>query len=231
MTTDIIQRSPEWVAARWQKITASRFADAVSFKEKTTKAAVPAAPTKGREAAPREFILVSSDARNTYMRQLVAELLAEVPREPVSSKSMSWGADAEAPAFEAWELETGIDLLPGGFFTHPDYPFIGASPDGLIRADGGLELKSPYDPQVHIRTWDEGMPDDHMPQVQGGIFCAKRSYWEFCSFDPRAKNKFQLYRQRIDRDSAYIKKLETDLLQFWAEVQAMVKRIEEKAHQ
>lgn len=206
----IEQRSEGWREARAGKITASCFADAIAMNK--TK------PGK------------STATRDTYMRKVVAEILSGRPNHEISSKSLAWGTEAERFAREAYELETGLVVVESEFVTHYEYPFIGASPDGLVGNDGGLEMKSPHDEQVHIGTWLHGMPEDHIPQVQGNMMVTGRSWWDFVSYDPRQSEKYQLYVQRIHRDDEYISKtLLPSLLDFWADVQRMVKTIQDKA--
>lgn len=204
-----VQGSPEWLAERAGRITASRFADAIAISKKTGK------PTMEREK---------------YMRSIVAELLSGRPRHSVSSQSMAWGSEAEAIARAAYELDCGIVVEPCGFIAHYQYDYIGGSPDGLIGTDGIIEIKCPHDEQVHIGTWLNGMPDDHIPQVQGNMMVTGRQWCDFISFDPRQGEPYQLYVQRIARDEDYISQaLLPGLLAFWSEVQAMVKTIQERA--
>jgi hypothetical protein len=99
----------------------------------------------------------------------------------------------------------------------------------LIDDDGGLEGKCPHDEAVHILTWLEGMPEDHMPQVQGCMFVTGRKWWDFTSFDPRQTASHRLYIQRVYRDDDYIANLEKQILQFEMELRAMVEIIRSKA--
>lgn len=205
----IDQRSPEWFEQRAGRITASRFADAIAMNKQTGK------PTAARE---------------TYMRSIVAEILSGRPRHSVSSQSMAWGTEAEQFARQAYELEKGFFVEEAGFTTHYQYDYIGGSPDGLVGNDGLIEIKCPHDEQVHIGTWLNGMPDDHKPQVQGNLMVTGREWLDFISFDPRQAPRYQLYIQRIERDEDYIShELLPGLLQFWCEVQGMVRAIQEKA--
>lgn len=195
------QRSPEWYATRAGKLTASRFVDVMGTKA----------------------------ARARYMREIVFERLAGVPKHSVGSKSMNWGQEIEPFSLEAFELQTGKIVTPAEFITHPRYPFIGCSPDGLIGADEGLEMKAPHDEAVHIETWLSGMPKDHAPQVQGSMFVTGRAAWWFTSYDPRQGERFRLYVERIKRDEKYIADLAAGLLQFQAEALAMQAELERKA--
>jgi hypothetical protein len=218
----IEQRSAEWFAERAGCITASNFSDAIAMKEVVVQR-----ESKGTQRITK---MVSTEARNTYMRKVVAEILSGKPNHSVSSRSMSWGADMEDFAEEAYELHTGNIVTAAPFMRHPAYQFLGASPDGLIGKDGGKEMKCPYDEQVHIRTWLEGMPDDHIDQVQGGMLVTVRKWWDFVSYHPEQAPPFRLFIQRIERDDAYINTvLLPGLLQFWAEVNQMVEIIKQKA--
>lgn len=201
------QRSVEWHADRAGKITASRFIDVIAVR---------------RDGKPTE-------GRTKYMHQLVFERLAASPKREVSSKSMAWGAEVEGFARDAYELRTGNIVTQAPFLLHPRYDFIGCSPDGLIDADGGLEMKCPHDESVHIATWLDGMPRDHLPQVQGSMLVTGRRWWDFVSYDPRQGERFRLYIERIERDDEYISTLAASLLQFNAEAIAMQAELERKA--
>ena len=205
----IDQRSDAWFQQRSGRITASRFADAIAMNKKT-----------GQPTA----------ARQTYMRTVVAEILSGRPKHSISSQALSWGTEAEQFAREAYELETGLVVAESGFVVHYEFDFIGGSPDGLVGADGIIEVKCPHDEQVHIGTWLDGMPADHIPQVQGNLMVTGRAFCDFISFDPRQAEPYRLYVQRIERDDKYISEtLLPGLLDFWADVQRMVKTIQDKA--
>lgn len=207
MSDVIEQRTDEWRLVRAGKITASRFADVIDV----TKAGKPTA------------------ARSKYLREIVFERISQAPKHEVGGHALRWGTDVESFAREAFELETGMIVTPGQFVLHPDYPFIGCSPDGLIGSDGGYESKCPMDEAVHINTLLNGMPDDHVPQVQGGMLVTGRRWWLFASYDPRVPDPYSLYTQIVPRDDAYIDGvLLPGLLQFEAEVNAMIKRLKEK---
>lgn len=206
--SDIAQRTEDWRAARAGKLTASRFADVVGL----TKA--------GKHKAERA----------KYMRQIVFERLALAATHEIGGHALKWGTEVEQFGKEAFELETGLILQDASFVTHPQYPFIGCSPDALIGDDGGYESKCPMDEGVHIETWLNGMPDEHLHQVQGCMFVTGRKWWEFVSFDPRMASRFQLYRQRIPRDDDYINGiLLPGLLQFNAEVEQMIAELNRRA--
>jgi putative phage-type endonuclease len=205
MSEQIEQRTEAWFAQRAGKITASRFIDVISL----TKA--------GKATAARE----------RYMREIVFERLSGTPKHSVGALSLKWGTDVEQFAREAYEVESGDVVSETGFVTHPDYPFIGGSCDGLIGDDGIIEIKCPHDEQVHIETWLNGMSPDHRAQVLGNLLVTGRKYAVFISYDPRQSERFRLYHQRIERDEEFIQGvLLPGLLQFEAEANQMIERLE-----
>ena len=117
MSEVIEQRTDDWRAARAGKLTGSRFVDVVAV----TKAGKPTA------------------ARAKYMREVVFERLALAATHEIGGQALKWGTEVEQFGKEAFELETGLILQDSPFVTHPQYPFIGCSPDALIGEDGGYD--------------------------------------------------------------------------------------------
>lgn len=202
------QNTTEWLQARAGKITASRMCDVMAFGKRDGK------PLKSRQ---------------DYIGDIVAELLTGEPKEQVRAKPLDWGHDVEAAARVAYEAETGEIVQQVGFMAHPLLPYIGCSPDGLIGADGQTQIKCPNNPAVHIATLRDGMPDEHIPQVQGEMFVTGRAWSDFVSFDPRMPEHLRLYRQRVYRDDTYIQQLADACASLWAEVQTYITYLNQRA--
>lgn len=202
------QNTQEWRDARAGHITASRMCDVLAFGKRDGK------PLK---------------ARADYIGDIVAELLTSEPREQVRAKPLDWGHDVEDAARAAYEAETGEIVQRVGFMEHPLLPYIGCSPDGLICADGQQQIKCPNNPAIHIATLRDGMPDEHIPQVQGEMLVTGRAWSDFVSFDPRMPRHLRLYRQRIPRDDKYIATLAEACASLWEEVQKYMRYLQERA--
>lgn len=202
------QGSAAWLFERVGYITASRFEDAIG-KLKSGK---------------------YSAARETYLWELVIERITNMPSDHWTSAAMQWGQDQEAGSKMAHELATGHIIESVGFCKHPKIPFVGASPDGMIGEDGGFESKSPMNSRYHLETLIGGIiPAEHVAQVQGGMWCTGRKWWDFQSFDPRLPEPLQRFCVRVERDDAYIANLEAEIIVFAQEVDARVKSIMERA--
>lgn len=196
------QGSVDWLQDRCGCATASCFADIIAVSKSTGK------PLK---------------ARDDYLWRLVSEQVYGTPTEAVSARSMEWGTEIEPFARQAYEIETGSIAVPSGFVLHKSIPYCGASPDGLILLDGGIEIKCPKSRAVHLQTWRmDDMPVEHIPQVQGNLWVNEREWFDFISYDPRAPEHLRLYVKRIYRNDKYIVALESHVTEFLDEVKQLV---------
>jgi hypothetical protein len=192
-----------WRRERAAFVTASRFADVMAF---------------GKTGQPLK-------ERRDYLGEIVTERLTGEPCSMILAPALGWGNDVEPYGKTAYEIATGCVLREPGLLKHPSIPWVAATPDGLVDPDGGYESKCPANSLVHLQTWLDGMPKAHMPQIQGGMWVCERAWWDFVSYDPRMPAHLRLYRQRIQRDDAYIAQLEKHVRQFLAEVDEMLDRI------
>jgi putative phage-type endonuclease len=195
----IIQGSPEWHAIRLGRVTASRVADVVA-KTKTGYGA----------------------GRSNYMAELVAERLTGTPAERFSNAAMAWGTEKEPEARAAYVFAQEVDVEEIGFVHHPKIAQSGASPDGLVGADGLVEIKCP-NTATHIDTLlGNAIPGKYVIQMQWQMACAERAWCDFASFDPRLPPEMQLWVQRLRRDDVMIRELEDEVVAFLAELDAKV---------
>lgn len=197
--TEIVQGSEAWFAARCGKVTASRVADVI-------------ARTKSGWGA----------SRANYAAQLVAERLTKTVAETFSNVAMQWGTEQEPVARAAYEFYRDADVTEVGFVVHPRIAMSGASPDGLVGADGLVEIKCP-NTATHIETLLGGaVPAKYLCQVQWQMACTERSWCDFVSFDPRLPPEMRLFVRKVERDHARIAELEDAVAGFLAEVDATV---------
>lgn len=190
----MIQGSPEWFAARCGCATASKFSAVLAKGQGKTRAA--------------------------YLRSVVAEMLTGKPTETYHNAHMERGNEQEPAARTEYEALTGDFVERVGFIRHPDLP-IGCSPDGLIGADGGAEIKSVI-PTVQLDTLlSGGYPSEHRPQVQGSLWLTQRAWWDFCSYSPDMPENLRLYVFRVKRDEEYIAMLEREVTAFVREAEQM----------
>lgn len=195
--SDDLQRTADWHAARAGRFTGSKFADVLARNKKTGE------PLK---------------AYYDLIWQVVAERMSGQAVEGPTGFALQWGTDVEPFAREAYELETGNVVTESGFITHPEFPFAGCSPDGLIGTDGGLEMKCPKSSIVHLERFMSGVPDEYRPQIQGLMWITGRQWVDFVSYDPRMPESHRMLKITVKRDQDYIDALQTAVIQ--AEVAA-----------
>lgn len=202
MSAIIIQGSPEWFAARLGRVTASRVADVI-------------AKTKSGYSTSRE----------NYCVELALERLTGARQESFTNDAMKWGTETEPLARAAYEARTGAIVDEVGMVAHPSIAMTGASPDGLIDADGLLEIKCPNS-ATHAKTMLSKKPDNkYITQMTWQMICTGRKWCDFVSFDPRFPEHLQLFVTRVERDEEKCKELEAEVVKFLGEVEAMVNQL------
>jgi len=199
----MIQGSAEWYAARCGKVTASRIADLM-------------ARTKTGYGA----------SRANYMAELIAERLTGTPAQGYVNAAMQHGIDTEPQARDAYEFFTDSDVEQVGLIDHPTIPMAGASPDGLVGADGMVEIKCP-NTATHIETLLGGsVPAKYVDQMQWQMACTGRKWCDFVSFDPRMPEHLRLFVRRVPRDVRRIEEITEGVLVFLAELRDKTARLE-----
>ena len=195
------QRTDEWLKARCGLFTASRFADLLA----KTKTGV-------------------SASRSNYIAQILCERLTGKVSESYMNQAMMIGTEREPLARALYEAHTGVLVDEVGFIKHLDLP-CGASPDGLIGNDGGIEIKCPQ-PAAHLEyLLDNEAPSKYMAQIQGCMWMSGRAWWDFVSFNPDFPDHLQLKIVRVKRDDAFIEKIEKEIINADAEVQEKISAI------
>ncbi len=205
MSINVVQRSPEWYAARLGKVTASRIAD-VMAKTKTGYGA----------------------SRANYMAELVCERLTGVKAEGYTNAAMQWGTDQEPAAKAAYSFMTDNAVEEAGFIDHPSIAMAGASPDGLVGTDGLVEVKCPNSAS-HIETLlSETIEGKYLLQMQFQMSCTGRQWCDFVSFDPRLPAEMQLWIKRVQRDEAKIREVTLEVGNFLIDLERKVRSLQSR---
>jgi putative phage-type endonuclease len=164
-----------------------------------------------------------------YMAQLICERLTGEPVETFKSAAMEHGTETEPQARAFYELDTGNEVVECGFIPHPTLANSGASPDGLIGDDGGLEIKAPQ-PAKHIKNLMGGTIDKaYMLQMQWGMACTGREWWDFVSFNPSFPAHLQLHVQKVKRDQEMIEDITAAVTSFLSEMESKLRVLEARA--
>lgn len=199
----IAQGTPEWFAKRSKRITASRLGD-----------------------------VIASPKTKRY-RNYKAELLCNLQGAPHMEDDKPWflhGKILEPIALGRYEFEMllrgeDIEVAPGGFDIHPEYDFIGSSPDGKIAPKASIEIKSSISHSNYEKMAKKGLPTNHKPQVQGQLWIGGYDWADFILFfrDPDGLMQDEITITRVYPDLDYHEMLKEKCLDFWAEIMAELK--------
>jgi hypothetical protein len=198
------QGTHEWLMERVGYVTASRFKDVLAILK------------NGKPGAARE----------KYLTEIVCERLTGQPAEHFVNNAMKWGIEQEPAARAAYCLHAGVGVTAVGFLRDKRIK-AGASPDGVVDLDYGIEIKCPTS-ATHLETLLHGMSEDHLPQVQGAMWITGYQEWEFISYDPRMPEHLRLFVQRVKRDAVYINHLAEQVSLFSDEADAIVNQLKER---
>ena len=184
----VAQRSPDWFALRESRVGASQAKAVVS----------------GKDTVGRRDLLV----------QLALARLGGTPRRSTFiSEAMPHGIDTEEQARGVYEMVTGASVARVGYLTSDTWAGCGVSPDGVIGAEGLLEIKCPKD-YTHWATlqrglWEvapdasplEAIPTSYQPQLLHALLVSGARWIDFVSFSPSFPESMQLYVARVEREA------------------------------
>jgi hypothetical protein len=234
MTVEIVtceQGTPEWFAARAGIPTASEFSAVLaeggddrglpqsvvdSMVKNGCSAAQLAAAMKAAKSRSASY------ARTKYLRQLAADVVRGFPEpDTYSNAHMERGKVQEDEARQLYAFMTDHEPVQVGFMRNGR---AGASPDSLIGADGGLEIKTALG-HIQIERLKAGkLPAEHRAQVQGNLWISGRAWWSFMSYSPGLPPLIV----RVPRDDAYIATLSAAVDAFNEELDALVASLRPK---
>ena len=157
---EVEQNSAEWLALRAGRITASELDALVTPLGKVKTGAGP----------------------RTYLMKKLAETWMGAPLATLENIwNLDQGKFLEEQARPAFTFETGQDVRKVGFITTDDGK-VGCSPDGLIGANCGLEIKCPHLETAVGYLLDGVLPPEYVLQVQGSLWVTGFPRWMFYSY-------------------------------------------------
>lgn len=191
------QRSDEWFQERLGLPSASHFGEIVTTQGKPSK------------------------QRDKYMYELAGERLTGRRMERFVTQKMRGAVEREPQARAFFELYTGHTIRETGICYINDAKRFGASPDGLIDPDGGLELKD-AEPHVQLERLHKGWSKaDHFQQVQGCLWICERNWWNLMSYCDGLEPVIIPF----ERDEKFISILAVEVEQFCNELEQLVARL------
>ena len=181
---DIEQKSPEWFALR------------LKYPLTASKAYPISSGGKGLE---------------TLVWEKISEKYSIEDKERYTNKDIDRGIELEPLARSIYELKTGNKVLEVGFVTNEKISKVGgASPDGLVREDGLIEIKS-FEDKKHFRATIEGIEIEkaYEWQIQMQMLFTGRKWCDFVAYNPNFKKSLLI--QRVEADIEMQEKIKEGL--------------------
>lgn len=167
-------------------------------------------------------------AANDYSRGIVASLAAERITgwtEDIPMTSDMWRGVEHEPFARDVYAGHYAEVTEVGFMlrTEDDWE-LGASPDGLVGEDGGIEIKCPR-AKTHLNTiLADEVPAHYMAQVQACLLVSGRDWWDFVSY----VGGMPLYVKRVEPDPAWFEAITAACVAFEADVAQIVSTYESR---
>jgi putative phage-type endonuclease len=167
------QRTTEWFTARGEMLTAS------------------------------EIVKACVDATPAMKHEIVMSKLSTRSSEGSGARSLIWGTRFEQIAKDIYcSKNPGIQIVDTTCVPHPEYSFLGASPDGILRCfdtthplhNRLIEIKCPI-----TRVVDGTISNQYMCQMQLQMECTRISKCEFVEM----KFKELTYTEWVDSKAQY----------------------------
>ena len=148
------QRSEEWFLARKNKITGSMVGAILGCN-----------PWMKPADAMRSMVRANHGAESEFKGNIATE----------------YGVINEPNALRDYEMISGQDVTEVGFFVHPEFKWLGASPDGAIGDSGNLEIKCPFGKRNDIEPIFKALAEQphYYAQVQIEMACSGKVWSHF----------------------------------------------------
>lgn len=161
--------------------------------------------------------------RWTYLYELVAQVGSGVSPE-INSRYLDYGREHESAAKALYELHTNKKISEVAFIFKEGFR-CGASPDGIIDVQHGLELKVPFAPVNYVEfLCDNNIDPEYQWQCQFSMWVAGAESWDFAMFSPVMKVK-PIHIFPVKRDPEMQKKLDDLIPGFISDLDAELKKI------
>lgn len=205
-STELLQKSQEWLQARIGRFTSSEHWRLVaSCTRPMTQAELDNRPPKSKATTIADPTLLA-DGAMTYIEEIIGEILTGLSADgDYMNKEMEHGILYEPQARRLYEMVTGYTVKEVGIRELNRY--VAGSPDGLVDPDGGVEIKCPYTNAGHVKNlrlidWQDlkEKRKEHYWQCISGMIINKRKWWDYVSFSPNFEGALKIKIIRIHED-------------------------------
>jgi len=179
------QRTPEWYEQRRNAITASDI------------------PT----------VLGENSYKTSW--SLLLDKCDSNPKPFMGNDATKWGNHYEDTAIEKYSELRNKKVLSFGLIIHPDYPWLGGSPDGITTDGILLEVKCP----IKRKIIHGEVPHHYLSQVLLNLEICNLELAHFIEYVPgKSDNEFEMNIVEVKRDRQWFKDSFIKIKEFWDSV-------------
>mgnify|MGYP003385780243 CR=1 FL=1 len=201
---DVEQNSPEWFDCRRGIPTASVMSTVMA---------------SGRDGG-------ASVTRTKLLHKLAGEIITEeVAADGYRNAAMEKGKALEDEARQSYARRKKAEVRRIGFVRNfSGLKTCGASPDGWVGFDGGLEIKIATEAHIIIPMLQHPakMPSEHKAQVMANIWVCEKDWWDLTIFFHRSMPAVDV---RVFRDDVYIREMSNEVEKFNWELKKLTEQL------
>jgi putative phage-type endonuclease len=129
-------------------------------------------------------------SRDDVLRRMVRDHFGAEP-EFTGNAATQHGHDHEAIAIEDYEIQNGVEVQQDpDFVVHPEFDWLGCTPDGLIYDDGLIEVKCPYHAKKPYTLADK---EFYKLQCYLQLVVTDREYLDFYCWTPNEQHQERVF--------------------------------------
>lgn len=173
-----------------------------------------------------------SDGATTYIYEKASERITGEAEDSFSNESTEWGEFAEPKAAIIYELQTGKKLEEVGFIENKEIPWFGASPDGIVKDERGIEIKCPTKRSIALKLYTCDNEKDVLSispkyyyQCHAGMLATGLPFWDLVIFEPRLYDIYALKIITFYRDEGICKEITQRVINANKKVEEIIESI------
>lgn len=200
--SNAIQGSAAWLESRTGVVTCSRLNDVL-------------ATLKNGQSSQKYL---------DYLQEKIVERVTGDIADHYVTSAMQRGIDLEPIARELYEARTAVKVHETGLIPHPHIQYFAGSPDGLVGADGMIEIKTCAAREKYLAIVMSRDYAEYECQVQGLLACTGRQWCDLIVYDDRFHPDQALHVVRLFRDEGKIERIEENVILFLAALDDMTEQ-------
>lgn len=147
--------------------------------------------------ASRVIEVAHGDEARGLAALLAAERIAGFTEDTYVTYNMLRGVECEPLAIDAYSEHYGVPVESCGFMVRNWGPLrLGYSPDGLVRDDGLVEVKTRGGKKQVLTVVNDQVPPENMAQLQAGLLVSGRQWIDYISYS----DGMRLWTKRVFPD-------------------------------